>query len=85
MVYDCLCYRRSFCFFSVCLKKTSAFSHWCALMSLRHPNASLVEVKIVTLYVTETAKIKNMHESNYLLNVIVSRAQFGGQVEENND
>lgn len=54
-------------------------------MSLRHPNASLVEVKIVTLYVTETAKIKNMHESNYLLNVIVSRAQFGGQVEENND
>lgn len=58
-------------------------------MSSRLPKASLVEVKIMTLYVTETAKIKNMYESNHLLTnlnyAMITRIQFGEEVGENND
>lgn len=60
MVFQCICYMKSSCLFPVCLK-TSAFSQWCALMSLGVPAASSIEVKTVRLYIPGKAKIKNMY------------------------
>lgn len=85
-LYFTVCYMRSsWVFFPACLKKTSVFSHCCALMSLRLSNASLVEVKTVAPFIIGKAEIKNMHESNHLLNVIITRILFGKEVGENND